>query len=78
MKAFKTHPLPLKPGYDREVIIELSYKELEGLADVITESLDLARKDKKILLDFCNNTTADNPYISAFFYDDKSKEGATE
>ena len=75
MKSFKMHYSPIKPGYKRETIIELNYKELDGLHQVITESLKYANQDKKILLDFQNSKVTDSPSIQCIYYNkDESEE----
>lgn len=72
MKIHKIHPLPVKPGNERLALLELDYRELDGLKQVVDNTLCNCDPEGKIILNFEEGICTSNPTISTL-YDNKNK-----
>jgi len=78
MKTHKIYPLPLREGHQREALIEVSYDELLGLHELLTETLTEANPKKKILLNFESRITVSGGIISLIYEDKENDNRALE
>jgi len=64
MKAHRIYPIPLREGYERQALLELSWEELDGLWALIGEVLCEASQDRGIILNFETSICTGAPFIS--------------
>ena len=57
----------MKPGNYRLALLELDYKELDGLKQVIDSTLEYADKEHPIILNFEEGNVAANPTITTSY-----------